>query len=210
MTADGNQGIVYILSNPAMGSYVKIGCTGGDSSKAVITRMKSLDTTEVPLSFRCEYAAVVENYEQVEKGLHTAFGDNRVREKREFFDIAPHRVAAVLKLLEVQNVTPGVGEAEATADPGGAVLRAPRRPAFRFDMVNMPIGAILRWVDDPEITCEVVSDSKIRYEGETYSLSGLAQKLKGGGALQGPAYWLYEEETLQERRNRYESDSMAD
>ena len=207
MTTNSNKGIVYVLSNPAMGSYVKIGCTGGDSSEAVIRRMKELDTTEVPLPFQCEHAAVVENYEQVERGLHTAFGDNRVREKREFFDIAPFRVAAVLKLLEVQNVTPGVSEVEANADP---VLRSPRSPAFRFSMVGIETGATLQWVDDPRETCEVVDDRRVRYENERYFLSGLTKKLKGGGAWQGPAYWLYDEETLQERRNRYESEAMAE
>ena len=78
-------GIVYILINPAMENYVKIGKTSGDSADFVVRRMKELNNTSVPLPFECEFAASVDNYEEVEKALHVAFGDYRKNTNREFF-----------------------------------------------------------------------------------------------------------------------------
>ena len=49
--------IVYILTNEAMPDMVKIGIT----STTVEERMKSLQSTGVPLPFTCYYAAEVED-----------------------------------------------------------------------------------------------------------------------------------------------------
>jgi len=42
----------------------------------------------------------------VEKQLHDAFLDHRVRSSREFFELSPDRVVSALKLAEIENVTP--------------------------------------------------------------------------------------------------------
>ena len=88
-------GNIYILINASMPNYVKIGKT----VQRVEERMKSLDSTGVPLPFECFYAARVEDIDFVERQLHDAFGDQRVRKNREFFEIDPARVAAALRLL---------------------------------------------------------------------------------------------------------------
>ena len=49
-----NPGIVYVLSNPAMPDYVKVGKTSGIEPKDVLVRMKELDSTGVPRAFKCE------------------------------------------------------------------------------------------------------------------------------------------------------------
>ena len=199
-----NTGIVYILSNVAMDGYIKVGTTKGNSPKDVQVRMKQLDTTGVPRAFNCEYAAVVADYEKVEKALHIAFDDFRVRPSREFFErIAHHRVKAILKLHEIKDVTPGATDKSTGSEETPEEERQPKRPAFKFSMVEIPIGASLQWADNPEIVCEVADDKRVLYEGQTHSLSGLAQKLKQSKyQLAGPMYWLYEGETLDERRRR--------
>ena len=58
--------IVYILTNEAMPDMVKIGIT----STTVEERMKSLQTTGVPLPFTCYYAAEVEDAGKIERVLH--------------------------------------------------------------------------------------------------------------------------------------------
>lgn len=83
--APKNPGIVYVLSNPAMDGYIKIGKTKGESPQDVIERMRRLDDTATPREFVCEYTAVVEDYERVERAMHIAFGENRVLPNREFF-----------------------------------------------------------------------------------------------------------------------------
>ena len=169
-------GIVYILSNLAMDGYIKIGRTSGDSPSDVQRRMKELDSTGVPRPFHCEYAAVVENPRKVEQALHTAFGESRVREGREFFEgVASHRVKAVLRLQEIADVTPGEDSKGDTGDTGGE--RPPRKENFKFSMVGIPTGAYLQWTDDPEIQCQVIDQrNRIRYKNQEYSLSGISSR----------------------------------
>ena len=213
--APDNTGIVYILSNPAMDGYIKVGKTNGNSTADVQRRMSTLDTTGVPRAFDCEYAAVVKNYEQVEKSLHTAFGDFRVRSNREFFEgLVPFRVKAVLQLLEINEVTPGVtkeGDPNPTPPTENLIRpneKPPRLERFKFPMAKVPIGADLEWVDDPSIHCRVMDENNhVEYEGKRYTLSGLAREIKDWSSARGSIYWLYEDETLQERRERLEREA---
>ena len=84
-----NTGIVYVLENPAMPGYIKLGRT-----ETLTQRMQSLFDTSVPVPFTCYYAARVEDPARVERSLFEAFGDKR-----------SHRAAAVVKLVEVEDVT---------------------------------------------------------------------------------------------------------
>lgn len=63
-----------------MPGYVKIGRTTN-----LEQRIRSLDTTGVPLPFECFYACTVNDSAFVEKQLHDAFLDHRVRSSREFY-----------------------------------------------------------------------------------------------------------------------------
>ena len=98
--SSGNEGIVYVLTNPAMPGLVKIGKTTQDD---VTTRIRQLFTTEVPYPFECAYAVKVRNYSQVEKALHAAFDPYRaypVNTRREFFNIEPEQARAILELIK--------------------------------------------------------------------------------------------------------------
>ena len=199
-----NPGIVYVLSNPAMPDYVKVGRTGGNEPKDVLARMGQLDTTGVPRAFKCEYAAVVAEYEQTEQVLLTAFGENRVRQGREFLEgIPPYRVIAVLKHVALKDVTP-----DPRAMPDETPEKPLKLPAFRFSMAGIYPGASLEWADDPSRSCEVIGDRQVSCDGQEYSLSRLTAILKGWNvsyAQVGP-YWLYEGRTLDELRTDYLSD----
>lgn len=201
-----NSGIVYVLSNPAMENYIKIGKTSGSSSKDVQDRMRQLDTTGVPRAFNCEYAAVVENYEAVETALLTGFGENRVRANREFLEgIPPFRVKAFLKLLEIQDVTPDTYSTTIDAEPFEPE-KPVKTPAFKFSMAQISPGESLQWADNPNIECQVIADNlRVEYEGEEHALSRLTAKLKGwkvNYAQVGP-YWLHQGKTLDEWRDEY-------
>ena len=199
-----NRGIVYVLTNQAMEGYVKVGKTSGNSARDVLRRMNELDVTGVPRAFDCKYAAVVDNYEQVERALLTGFGENRVRSNREFLEgIAPFRVKAILKLHESKEVTPHSPDESGMPEE---LEKPPRAKNLRFSMVHIPVGENLEWSDDAGITCRVVSDNRVEYNGEEYPLSRLTSYLKGWKYPYAPvqSYWLYEGETLQERRDRFE------
>ena len=199
-------GVVYILSNPAMDGFIKIGRIQGNTTNDVIRRMRDLDTTGVPLAFNCEYAAVVSDAGKVERALHEAFGEYRARSTREFFyKLAPHRVKAVLRLSALEEVTPAEDGYEPNEELPGSQTR---RPSFNFRMVDIPVGAPLQWVDDPQIECTVADEKTyVLYEDQRWAISTLAGKLKGWKRPPaGPLYWLYEGETLQERRERFDQE----
>ena len=209
-----NPGIVYVLSNPAMPNYVKVGRTGGNRPQDVLDRMRQLDQTGVPRAFYCEYAAVVADYEEAEQVLLRAFGENRVRQNREFLEgIPPYRVTAMLRYLALKDMTPGPDLGGAMPNPDGSPPEKPSKtPPVRFSKLGIGPGNSLQWADDPGISCEVIRDGRVSYEGTEYALSRLTATLKGGKAefVQVQPYWLFEGRTLGELWSDYLSSEDDD
>jgi hypothetical protein len=197
--------IVYLLTNPTMPDLVKIGRTTD-----LEARLRSLSThSGVPVPFECYYACEVGDSCKVERALHDAFGDHRINPKREFFRLNPERAVAILQLVALQNATPVLEIAEDQAELDALHREQTRREQFRFSMVDIQPGAILTFSKDDTVTARVVDDKRIEFEGEITSTSAAATKLlhRIGWTLraaQGPLYWLYEGETLAERRIRLE------
>ena len=101
--APDNHGIVYVATNPLMPGIVKIGGTSRDD---VQERLFELYSTGVPAPIIIEIARRVNNYEEVESALHTAFEPSRATPDREFFEVAVEQVAAALGLAGGEDVTP--------------------------------------------------------------------------------------------------------
>lgn len=204
----GSPGIIYVLINEAMPGYVKVGKT-----EDLDRRLQDLDWTNLPLPFECFYAARVGNASFVESQLHNAFGDQRVRARREFFRVSPERVVAALQLAEVENVTPRqsvtAGEAASEEVQHDLQEARERRSRFNFTMVNIPIGAVLRFTRDESITATVTDARHVSFHGQTTSLSEAARQALitqglNWSAVQGPRFWQYEGEILEDRRQRLE------
>ncbi len=196
--------IVYILINQAMPGFIKIGRTGN-----LEQRIRSLDTTSIPLPFECFFAARVQNATFVENKLHDAFGDHRIRASREFFKLSPERAVAALQLALIEDVTPKKDFVESDEDAHALAQARETRSAFNFEMVNIKYGSVLTFSRDPAITCIVLDNKNVEFRGERTSLSVAALKaLNEMGyqwkSVQGPQYWEYEGETLVERRQRME------
>ena len=194
---------VYILTNEAMPGYIKIGLT----ENLVSERVVQLDNTSVALPFQCYYAARVDDNRRIERALHTAFGDFRVRPNREFFKMDPYKVKAILEVLALEDVTPK-NELVATAEDAQALrtvgIKAGR---FRFSSACIPIGATLNFVKDLNLTATVEEDSWVVFAGEKHSLTTAAlEALKKCGynwsSVQGPEYWLYNGESVGSLRAR--------
>ncbi|MFT5281037.1 MAG: hypothetical protein ACI9AR_000490 [Flavobacteriaceae bacterium] len=199
---ENNKQIIYILINEAMSGYVKIGKTIN-----LEQRIRSLDTTGVPLPFECFYAATVADMDFVEKKLHGAFADNRVRSNREWFEIAPERVVEALLLAQIKDVTPREDYVESAEDKVALDKARNRREAFNFKMVDIPTGSILTFTRDENITCTVLDTKNVNFNGEPASISNAGQIALGvDWPVQGPLYWEYEGETLDERRTRMERE----
>ena len=184
-----------------MPGYVKIGKTNN-----LEQRIRSLDTTGVPLPFECFYACKVEDAAFVERQLLDAFMDHRVRSSREFFEIAPERAVAILKLVQIENVTPGKDFVESQEDQQALNQARVRRAVFNFEMVDIPVEAELVFSRDENIKAKVIDNRSIEYNSKTTSLSDSAREILGYDyRVSGTLYWMYRGETLDERRRRMES-----
>ena len=106
-----SKGIVYILTNPCLDGWVKIGMTERND---VERRLQELNSpTNIPLSYRCYAVYEVNNPLEVEKRIHSIIDrvddslhareklDNgRIRE-REFFKISPETAYGIFKDIAI-------------------------------------------------------------------------------------------------------------
>ena len=209
-------GYVYILTNPSFKEdWVKI----GKSSRPVDIRSKELDNTAVPLPFEIFATLRTAKYDIVEKKIHKAIDrltDLRIRQNREFFNIKPELALEILRdeamVLDDAEVTlykdnkpiKPISSSEQVVQPA-----VPHRPRFKFSMVNIPIGSTLTFVPTG-IKVKVASDDQIEYEGRIYKLSPFVgtfmpeDKRNTSGAYQGPKFFSFNGEILDDIRKRLE------
>jgi hypothetical protein len=187
---------------------VKIGRT----TTSVEQRIKELDNTSLPLPFQCFYAAEVGNSSLVEGKLHRIFSDKRIRMNREFFRVDANQVREAIQLAELKDVTPRgdvVVDASDVQALQKAVATEERRTRLRFTELEIPVGAVLSFAKDAAITCSVVTDGRVQFEGQVLSPSAAALiVVRRLGyqwtAVSGSDYWEFEGETLAARRLRLE------
>jgi hypothetical protein len=204
---------VYVISNPAMPDLVKIGKTCNVSD-----RLRQLSSsTSVPFPFELHYAAEIRDdltHDAVESALHNAFRDCRVNEKREFFRLSPDRVIPLLELLSkpetVQDEDPTDYAKEMSKEFHN--VKVPRRGRASFEDMHVPVGSVLTFKADPNITCIVVDQYNVEYKGERMALSAAALNVwntvysKGWNTARGPFDWHYEGVSLVDRRLSIESN----
>ena len=200
-------GIVYVLTNPAMPKMVKIGRTGND----IDTRLSQLYSTGVPLPFECAYAARVADMDAVEKAFHNAFGPYRVNPKREFFSIEPEQAIGLLDLMKLEDMTPAVQEEASLVDidakAASEKFKKSRRPMINYLEMGIKPGEVLTF-EDGKTTCTVVDGRQVEYEGQTQYLSVLTKQLLGlNRGVSGTRYWTFQGRCLSDIRDEtYEID----
>lgn len=208
--------VVYILTNPAMPGLVKIGCT----ERTIEDRLRDLaNASGVPLPFECFLAIEVDDPWPLERALHDAFADNRINRRREFFELSPDKPAAILKYISqlsasAKNVTPREDVVEYNEEQVALDNERRRRSHFRFSQVNIPVGATLQSVFDPERTCIVADDRNVYFDGQQMSLSSSALIVaqatgRNWSAVQGPQFWTYQGKSLTELREEAENGGDA-
>ena len=157
---------VYILINQAMPGMIKISVTDLPIEK----RMKQLDQTQTPLPFECYYAKQVDDPSFVEKKLHHAFDEFRIRESREFFRMSPDQAKAALEIASGKDVTPK-GDVVETESDRAALNKERNRARFNFAMAGIEVGTILEFKKDPSITAKVVENDQVEFRGKITSLT---------------------------------------
>lgn len=192
------EGIIYVLTNEAMPGYVKVGKT----ASSVTERIRGLDGTSLPYPFECYYAARVDDMDMAESLIHDAFADSRVTRRREFFTIEPERVRSALRLAALEDVTPREDDVVEAVEDRAAIDRArKRRQSASFPMLGIEPGTVLSFSKAPEITCVVVDDKRVEFEGEVLSVSGSAHEIMrrlgyDWTTINGWSYWQYEGQVL--------------
>ena len=167
----------------------------------------------MPLPFEVYYASEVDDAQKDEQWLYSVFADRRVRDEREFFKIDPERIVAALKRIEKRDITPKSLQhslASSTEEEKKEVEEKKKiRSKFDFKKYDIPIGSEITFSRDASIKAEVLSNNKIKLNGKETSLSKSAQELLGYNyGVAGTLYWMYEDESLDERRRRFESGEL--
>ncbi len=217
------QGYVYILTNPSFREdWVKI----GKSSRPVDVRSKELDNTAVPLPFEIYATLKTSKYDKVEKQIHKQIDrltDLRIRQNREFFNIAPSVALDIMRdiadLLEdaelavyVDNkpvISSSKDEDKKINAANDSKKRKMMKPAFKFHMVGINVGDTIIF-DALSLPVKVASDDKIEYEGRLWSLSAFTAEFlpeemqNNSGAYQGPKYFSYNGKNLSQIRSENE------
>lgn len=216
MTKEKKAGVIYILTNPSFPDYVKIGYAHN-----IEARLKQFNRSEtIPFAFRV-YAVYRVEGDLTDKELHKLIDklnpDLRTIENfdgkeriKEFYAMSAEDAYGLLEciakisgtLTRLQRLTPEGHEVldEQIADE---VRATARRGPFRFSEYNIPVGAEIEFIDDAAIKAVVIDDRHIEYNGETTSVSALAQKLKGFDyGVQGTLWFTYRGERLADIRDR--------
>ncbi|PWL30741.1 GIY-YIG nuclease family protein [uncultured Roseivirga sp.] len=193
-----NEGIVYILTNPAMKGLVKIGMT---TREMVDIRMAELYSTGVPVPFECSFAGRVADVKAVERAFHIAFGPYRINPNREFFEIEDTQAVELLKLMCIEDVSPSVKTElnkvdEVSRDSGQRMKQ--KRPNHNFEEMGIPVRSVLHSNYNHE-TCEVVDAKKVNFRGKVMSLTRATREmLELEYSVQPSPYWVYEGKILKD------------
>lgn len=219
MNKEKKTGVIYILTNPSFPDYVKIGYAHN-----IETRLKQLNRSEtIPFAFRV-YAVYKVDSALTDKELHKLIdklnpdlrtienfdGKERVKE---FYAMSAEDAYSLLECIakisgtldRLQRLTPE-GHEILDEQIANEVRETARRGPFRFSECKIPVGSEIAFIEDETVKATVVDDRHIEYEGETTSVSALAQKLKGfEHPVQGTLWFTYQGERLTDLRERLEA-----
>lgn len=209
------QGVIYILTNPSFPDYVKIGYADD-----IDRRLAELNRSEcTPFAFRvyATYAVqtrltdlkIHEMIDHINPALRSIDNVNGKKRVREFYAMSAEdaylmfeamaEIHGTTDLLKKIKPNPKQEKDEETAQE----IREP----FSFDLVQIVPGEEIEFWPNKQsssgIVCKVVDNKNIEYEGEIYSLTGFATKMKGMKYnVAGPRYFKYKGEWLNEIRER--------
>ena len=209
------KGVIYILTNPSFPDYIKIGY-----AQNIEQRLRQLNRSEtIPFAFRV-YAIYEVESRLTDKELHklidtlnpdlrtieTFDGKERVKE---FYAMSAEDAYSLLEciakiigtLSRLKRMEPE-GHEILDEKIANEVRETAKRGPFRFGTCGIPVGSKITFIDDPSITAIVIDDRHIEYNGETTSVSALAQELKGfTHPVQGTLWFTYQGRRLSDIRD---------
>lgn len=219
-----SSGYIYIFTNPSFPQYVKIGY-----ATDVKQRLDDLNrSTAVPFAFRV-YATYEVDSALSDKKLHSILDklnpDLRSSEEidgkkrvREFYAMSAEDAYSILEAIaEINGYTHRLKKWKATAaerqDENLAqeisAQHQERLSPFAFSKCGIAVGETIEFCcagnDNSGESCIICDDKHVKYNGEIWSLSALAQYLTGRTtSTAGPRYFKYKGEWLVDIRTRIE------
>jgi len=212
-------GYIYVLTNPSFPEYVKIGYA--DNVDARVAQLNRSECT--PFAFK-KYAVLPVANRLADKNVHKLIDrfkpELRAKENvngkirvREFFAMTAQEAVEILETIGgIYGETPQLFEqtVEEKYDQEiaeKAAIASERKAPFSFFKCGIKEGEVITYVHDANITCTVVNDREINFNGKLTSLSALAKKLlnrKSG--VQGTLHFAYNGEILSALRKRLEDE----
>jgi hypothetical protein len=216
------QGVIYILTNPSFPEYVKIGYADD-----IDRRLSELNRTEcTPFAFRvyATYAVktrlpdlkIHEMIDRINPALRSIDTVNGKKRVREFYAMSAEDAYLMFEAMaEIHGTTELLVkvkpdkkqvEEEETANEVKEIAREKAAP-FSFDLVQIkPNEKVEFWYTSQRfsgIECRVIDSKHIEYEGQSYSLTSFAtMMLKSKNSVQGPKFFKYKGEWLNDIRDR--------
>lgn len=187
-----SKGLVYILTNPCLDGWVKIGMTERDDIEKRLQELNS--PTNIPLSYRCYAVYEVDNPFEVEKRIHSiidriddslhareTLNNGKIRE-REFFKISPETAYGVfkdiaelrgdIKMLKLYMPTDAQSQEQELAE------NKTKRSNNSFDLLGIGIGEEITFLYDDSIKAIIAnSKNRVKFNNEEYSVTALARKI---------------------------------
>jgi len=219
------KGIIYILTNPCLDGWIKIGMTERDG---IEKRLQELNNpSNIPLTFHCYATYEVDDPSEVEKCIHglidTVDDSLHAREKlangkireREFFRISPEKAYKIFENIAIlrndrKYLKRSVPTEEQLQEEEIAEYKI-KGPKSSFKSLGINPGEEISFLYDETIVAKVVDEKNVEYEGENRSVTALARKLlteKGSGKynnLNGWRYFVKDGVILSELRERLEN-----
>lgn len=187
-----SRGLVYILTNPCLDGWVKIGMTERNDIERRLQELNS--PPNIPLSYRCYATYEVENPLEVEQRIHSLIdrvddslhareqlNNGRIRE-REFFKISPETAYGIFKDIavlrgDVNKLKLHTPTLDQSQEQEIAESRT-KRSNNSFELLGISVGEEIVFLYDDAIIAKVLNrKNRIEFEGTEYSVTGLAQKL---------------------------------
>jgi ribosomal protein L19 len=203
------KGIVYILINPCLEGWVKIGHTDKND---IQERLDTLNNQpNIPLAFRAYALYHTKDPSRIEETIQGLIDliDPKLRaielkengkvRKREFYRMPPGQAFAILKKFahgigdegSLELVNPTIEDIEIET------LLKGRRPKLNFYELGLEDGFELVLKENPRMVAKIVSEKLVEHEGNKYSLTALSKKLLHWQAARQPApHWLYKGKSL--------------
>ena len=191
------KGIIYAMT--CTQGLIKIGKTETTQFENRMRRLED-DGYKNFNGFQRQFAVEVNDYDEKEKLVHRLFDKSQVKiagNGIEMFAVDLPLVIDLLKAFDGKQVYPAIKTDTTTSVKPKKIVSK----SLTFEMIGIPVGSTLTYVDDPTITV-TTTDTKnhVSYKNKIYTMSGLIVFLKNGGSWQGSMYLSYNGKKLTDIR----------